>query len=84
MTSLIPRLLGAYGGLLALGAVTAITDHRRLNASPGRIFLLTLLFPFYMATYLPLVIASFFTRPAWHPIEHRGSRENVIDKSHKL
>ena len=65
---------GTFGGFLGtlffLGAVTALTERKRIRASGGEIVLSVFTFPFFMATYLPICIASLFYDPGWKPIVH--------------
>lgn len=58
--------------LFAAGAITTITQWRKIRTSPWKKILYTLTFPIFMATYVPITILALFGRVEWKPIEHRA------------
>lgn len=58
--------------LFAAGALTTLTQWRRIRASAWKKVLYTFTFPLFMTTYVPITIASLFGKVEWKPIEHRA------------
>lgn len=59
-----------YLTLFLLGALTTLTEWRRIQTTPVRKLFFTLTFPLFMMTYLPISIAALFRKVEWKPIEH--------------
>ena len=53
-----------------LGAVTTISEWRRIRCPAWKKIAYIFTFPFFMLTYIPIVIESFFVTPEWTPITH--------------
>lgn len=51
-------LWGVYALFLVLGAVTTLSQWRRIYTSPWRKLLYTLTFPLFMLTYVPISLAA--------------------------
>ena len=64
-------LLGVYGTLFVVGAITTATEWRAIGAAWWKKVLYTFTFPLFMATYIPIAISALFCRVEWKPIEHR-------------
>lgn len=65
---------GMYGTLLAMGALTLLTEWKRIYCGAAKKLLYLLAFPLFMLTYLPVSVAALFCRPAWKPIRHSVSK----------
>lgn len=63
-------LMGLYGTVFLLGAVTTVTEWRSIGCSNAKKILYALTFPLFMFTYIPICAASFFARSEWKPIRH--------------
>lgn len=59
--------------LLMVGAVTTLTEWRKIYCPAWKKILYIFTFPIFMLTYIPVCIASFFTKPDWKPIRHDQS-----------
>ena len=62
--------LGAYGSLFLLGALTTLTEWKRIHAPAPRKAFYASTFPLFMMTWLPISITALFRRVEWKPIEH--------------
>ena len=60
-----------YLTLFALGAITTVSEWRRIHCSSFKKVLYAFTFPLFMLTYLPIVVVSLFVSPGWKPIAHR-------------
>ena len=63
-------LWGVYALFLVLGAVTTLSQWRRIYTSPWRKLLYTLTFPLFMLTYVPISLAALCRPVEWKPIRH--------------
>lgn len=63
-------LRNMYLFLLAIGALTTVTQWRQIRTTPLKKILFTLTFPLFMLTYIPISFAALFRRVEWKPIEH--------------
>jgi cellulose synthase/poly-beta-1,6-N-acetylglucosamine synthase-like glycosyltransferase len=61
----------AYVLLLAVGAVTLVTERRSIHCSKGRAVRYLFSFPIFMMTYIPISLAALFSHVEWRPIEHK-------------
>ena len=64
-------LLGMYGTLFVVGAITTVTEWKSIHTSAWKKVLYACTFPLFMATYIPIAISALFCRVEWKPIEHR-------------
>ena len=53
-----------------LGAVTTVSEWRRIRCPAWKKIAYIFTFPLFMLTYIPIVIESFFVTPEWTPITH--------------
>lgn len=72
--SVIRAFLSSYTSLFLLGALTTLTEWRRIHTTTARKLLYTFTFPLFMMTYLPISVAALFRRVEWKPIEHGRRR----------
>lgn len=63
----------AYLTFFAMGALTTVSQWKRLPAPGGKKLLYTLTFPLYMFTYVPITLTSLFARVEWTPILHHAA-----------
>ena len=64
---------GLYITVFILGAITTVTQWKRIPCSSFKKILYTFTFPIFMLTYVPVCIASIFVKPAWKPIVHKNT-----------
>ncbi len=65
---------GYYGSLLLMGALTMITERKKINCPLHKRILYTFTFPFFQLTYFPIALASVFRKVEWKPIRHEVSK----------
>ena len=60
-----------YFSLLGIGAITTLSEWRRIYAPTWKKILYTITFPFFMLTFIPCTIAGICAKKVtWKPIEH--------------
>ena len=70
MGIILPFVSGIYFVLFVIGALTVVTEWKRIRATPLQKILYCFTFPIFMFTYLPIAIRSLFGKITWKPIEH--------------
>ena len=70
MSSVLSSFLMYYGILFILGAITTITEHRKIHCAPTKKVLYIFTFPLFMFTYIPIAVAALFMKVDWKPIPH--------------
>ena len=70
-------LLGVYGTLFVVGAITTVTERRAIHTRWWKKVLYVFTFPLFMATYIPIAISALFQKVEWKPIEHRVSASEL-------
>ncbi|MBD5151143.1 MAG: glycosyltransferase family 2 protein [Oscillibacter sp.] len=68
MSFIVPYLL-----LFVAGAITTITQWKKIHTTAWKKLLYTLTFPIFMATYVPITILALCGKVEWKPIEHRAA-----------
>lgn len=63
-----------YGSLFFMGAVTVITEWKKIKCPIYKRILYMLTYPLFMMTYIPISIAAMFGKVEWKPIEHSVSK----------
>lgn len=68
--------LGAFFGfsysiLLVIGAITLITEWKKIHCNKLRAIFHLFTFPIFMLTYLPISLTALFTHVEWAPIGHK-------------
>ncbi len=71
LQSVAEMLLGMYGTLFVIGAITTVTEWRRIHTTALKKCFYIITFPLFMATYIPISISALFCKVEWKPIEHR-------------
>ncbi|MDO5783978.1 MAG: glycosyltransferase family 2 protein [Eubacteriales bacterium] len=73
--SLVFWLGGYYSSLFFMGAVTMITERKKIRNCPWwKRILYTFTFPFFQLTYLPIALAALFKKVEWKPIRHEVAK----------
>ena len=63
-------LLGMIGWMALLGALTVVSEWRRICAPAYKKLLAVVTFPFFMLTFVPVAVAALFCRRGWAPVAH--------------
>lgn len=59
-----------YCMLLFVGALTTLTEWKKIPASTWMKLRTVFTFPFFMFTYIPIAVVALFKKVEWTPIEH--------------
>lgn len=79
LSSLISSLAlcaASYVLFAVLAILTVATERKRIHATRGQIVMSVITFPIFMATYVPIAAASFFSGTDWKPIKHNRVSDN--------
>ena len=71
LTTSLVSFIPAYFLLLLVGAITTVTQWKRIRTTPVKKVLYTFTFPLFMLTYIPICVAAVFSKVEWKPIEHK-------------
>ncbi|MCD8356205.1 MAG: glycosyltransferase family 2 protein [Clostridia bacterium] len=75
LSSLAFWLTGYYSSLFFMGAVTMITERKKIRNCPfWKRVLYTFTFPLFQLTYMPIAVAALFQRVEWKPIRHEVAK----------
>ncbi len=77
VNSVFETLRNMYGLLFVLGALTTVTEWKRIHTSAVKKILYSFTFPVFMATYIPIAFTSLFARCSWQPIHHTFSGDRL-------
>ena len=69
----------SYLLMFLLGALTTAAEWRKIHASAYEKIIYLFTFPLFMFTFLPVTLASLFTKVTWKPIEHTFSSRRLAD-----
>lgn len=67
-------LLCSYGWIFILGALTMLTEGKKIRATRMQKFTSLFTFPLFMMTYIPISIAAVFCKVEWKPIQHKVAK----------
>lgn len=70
-----------YVGLFAYGAVTALSEWKKINTTATRKLLCLFSFPLFMFTYVPISVAALVRKVEWKPIYHTASRIRPVNEA---
>ena len=71
LASALGLLNSMYLAVFSIGALTTLTEWKRIYAPAWKKIVFTFTFPLYMLTYIPCTVAGLFSRDvSWKPIEH--------------
>ena len=63
-------LLHMYLILFIAGAITTVTEWKKIQTTPVKKILYLFTFPLFMFTYVPISFAALFFKTSWKPITH--------------
>ncbi|MBO6006518.1 MAG: glycosyltransferase family 2 protein [Aeriscardovia sp.] len=68
----------SIAGMMAIAALTAIAERKRIGASNKELLAFVLSFPIYVLSYIPISFQALFAKSQWKPIVHhkKQSEEN--------
>lgn len=69
-------LAGLYLTGILVGALTVISERRRIRATRKQRLMAVFAFPLYLLTYIPIFVAAIFRKRRWTPIEHKPVRSS--------
>lgn len=70
-------LTGIYSTMFILGAVTTVTEWKRIQTGTVKKILYAFTFPVFMFTYLPVSIAALFAKVEWKPVRHNITLRSI-------
>ena len=71
LASVLGLLNSMYLAVFAIGALTTLSEWKRIYAPAWKKIVFTLTFPLFMLTYIPCTVAGILARDvSWKPIEH--------------
>ena len=70
--SLCQWVRNGYIMLFVIGAITTITENKKIHTSNWKKFLYLFTFPIFLFTYIPISIVAIFKNVTWEPTEHNG------------
>ena len=73
LSSVGESLFSMYLTLFFIGAVTVISEWKRIHIPAAKKIFYTFTFPLFMFTYIPISIAALFKKVEWKPIRHSVS-----------
>lgn len=68
--SILGTFCGMYGTLWVIGAITTITQWKKIHCRAFKKIFYVFTFPLFMLTYLPIAITALFKKVEWTPIAH--------------
>lgn len=71
--SIIQTLVSSYLLMFVVGAITTITEWKRIHSTPVKKIIYAFTFPVFMITYIPISFCALFKKVEWKAIEHRVS-----------
>lgn len=80
LLSVLQTLANTYLVFFLTGALTMITERKRIRMSTGKKILSCFTFPLFMFTYIPISASALFTKVTWRPIEHHAASEETCAK----
>lgn len=75
LSSLLCTFGGIYITLWVVGAITTITQWKRIHCSAFKKIFYAFTFPIFMLTYLPIAITAIFKKVEWTPIVHSKAKK---------
>jgi hypothetical protein len=68
--ALIGSLVSSYCALFAIGALTMLTEYKRIRATKKEKIMSMFTFPLFMLSFVPIAATALFRKFKWDPIEH--------------
>lgn len=72
--SLLGTLSGIYVTLWFIGAVTTVTQWKKIHCGIVKKIFYAFTFPLFMLTYIPIAITAIFAKVEWKPIRHEQAK----------
>lgn len=72
--SILQTLVNTYLLLWTLGAITTVTEWKKIHTSAIKKILYTFTFPIFMLTYIPINVQALFKKVEWSPIMHTKAK----------
>lgn len=72
---LIGMVWSTWGGMMVLGALTVISEWKRIPAHTWGKICYIWMFPMYTLTYLPITVHALFAKVEWKPIQHYSTAQ---------
>lgn len=69
-----------YLTMFIVGAITTVSEWKRIRAPWWKKVLYTFTFPLFMFTYMPIAVIVLFKKVEWKPIEHKVSAEKLKNR----
>ena len=63
-------LAGTYSSMFVIGALTLLTEWRRIRAATNKKVQALFTFPLFMMTFIPIALTAVFRKFQWQPIAH--------------
>lgn len=82
--SALQSLINIYLTLFVLGAITTVSEWKKIHTSTFKKLVYTLTFPVFMLTYIPISFIALFTKVEWRPIKHHISATRLKAEIHEL
>ncbi len=79
--SLMGGCLSMYATMYIIGAITTISERKKIYTTPLKKFLYTFTFPIFMMTYIPITFLALFKKVEWKPIVHSQAKTLADIKS---
>jgi len=72
-------MIASYIAFGAVGMIAVITEWRRIRSSVFQKIISVIVFPVFMATYVPIAAISLFKRVEWKPTKHKPIRDVNVE-----
>ncbi len=74
LNSLLSTLWSGYLMLFIIGAITTVTEWKKIHTTPFKKILYAITFPIFMYTYIPIAVVAIFKKVKWTPIAHTENK----------
>lgn len=68
-------ILGTWEGMMFLGALTVISEWKRIHTNTWGKIRYIWMFPMYTLTYMPITVQALFAKVEWKPIQHYSTSQ---------
>lgn len=79
--SIMGGFVSMYITMYTIGAITTISERKKIYTSTWKKILYTFTFPIFMMTYIPITFVALFKKVEWKPIVHSQSKTLADIKS---
>ena len=76
-------LVNMLSSIFLIGLITTISEWKKIRTTVFKKIWYTITFPFFIATYFPIVIVALFHKPQWKQIEHNVTVDDLRKKEKK-